>query len=178
MSRIGNRSISLPSGVSVELNGQVLTVKGPKGTLSYEFPAIIAVELKDNTIHFTRPNNEKETRSLHGTVRALVNNMVKGVNEGFEKVLEIVGTGYRAQLQGKKLVVQAGYSHPVELDIPEGLTITVPNPTEIHVVGCDKQLVGQFAADVRIIRKPEPYLGKGIHYRGEYIRRKEGKKAK
>lgn len=178
MSRIGNRSISLPSGVSVELNGQVLTVKGPKGTLSYEFPAIIAAELKDNTIHFTRPNNEKETRSLHGTVRALVNNMVKGVNEGFEKVLEIVGTGYRAQLQGKKLVVQAGYSHPVELDIPEGLTITVPNPTEIHVVGCDKQLVGQFAADVRIIRKPEPYLGKGIHYRGEYIRRKEGKKAK
>jgi len=152
MSRIGNRSISLPSGVSVEL--------------------------KDNTIHFTRTNNEKETRSLHGTVRALVNNMVKGVNEGFEKVLEIVGTGYRAQLQGKKLVVQAGYSHPVELDIPEGLTITVPNPTEIHVVGCDKQLVGQFAADVRIIRKPEPYLGKGIHYRGEYIRRKEGKKAK
>ena len=178
MSRIGNKSISLPSGVSVELNEHVLTVKGPKGTLSYEFPKNISVELKDNTIHFTRPDNEKETRSLHGTARALVNNMVKGVNEGFEKVLEIVGTGYRAQLQGKKLVVQAGYSHPVELDIPEGLTITVPNPTEIHVAGCDKQLVGQFAADVRIIRKPEPYKGKGIHYHGEYIRRKEGKKAK
>ena len=178
MSRIGNKSISLPSGVTVEVKDQLLTVKGPKGALSYEFPSVITLEQKDNTLHFTRPNNEKETRSLHGTVRALVNNMVKGVSEGFEKVLEIVGTGYRAQLQGKKLVVAAGYSHPVELVIPEGLTITVPNPTEIHVAGCDKQLVGQFAADVRIIRKPEPYLGKGIHYRGEYIRRKEGKKAK
>jgi len=178
MSRIGNKSISIPSGVTVELNEKLMTVKGPKGTLTYEVPQSINVELKDGQIHFTRNDDEKQNRSLHGTARALVNNMVKGVSEGFEKVLEIEGTGYRAQLQGKKLVVNAGYSHPVELEIPVGLTVTVPNPTEIHIAGFDKQLVGQFAADVRIIRKPEPYKGKGIHYRGEYIRRKEGKKAK
>ena len=178
MSRIGNKAIQIPSGVTVELNEKLLTVKGSKGTLTYELPSTIQVEIKDGHVHFTRPNNEKENRSLHGTARALVNNMIKGVSEGFEKVLEIEGTGYRAQLQGKKLVVNAGYSHPVELAIPEGLTVTVPNPTEIHIAGFDKQLVGQFAADVRIIRKPEPYKGKGIHYRGEYVRRKEGKKAK
>ena len=178
MSRIGNKPIVLPNDATLELVEKVITVKGPKGQLSFEVPQAITVEVKDNQVTFTRPSDVKEHRSLHGTTRAIVNNMVVGVTQGYEKVLEIEGTGYRAQLQGKKLVVNAGYSHPCEMEIPEGLTVTVPNPTEIHVVGCDKQLVGQFAADVRIIRKPEPYKGKGIRYRGEYIRRKEGKKAK
>ena len=178
MSRIGNKPIVLPNDATLEIVENVITVKGPKGQLSFEYPQAITVEVKDNQVTFTRPSDVKEHRSLHGTTRAIVNNMVVGVTQGYEKVLEIEGTGYRAQLQGKKLVVNAGYSHPCEMEIPEGLTVTVPNPTEIHVVGCDKELVGQFAADVRIIRKPEPYKGKGIHYRGEYIRRKEGKTAK
>ena len=178
MSRIGNKPIVLPNDATLEIVENVITVKGPKGQLSFEYPQAITVEVKDNQVTFTRPSDVKEHRSLHGTTRAIVNNMVVGVTQGYEKVLEIEGTGYRAQLQGKKLVVNAGYSHPVELVIPEGLTVTVPNQTEIHVAGCDKELVGQFAADVRIIRKPEPYKGKGIHYRGEYIRRKEGKTAK
>ena len=178
MSRIGNKPIVIPNGASVELVENTIVVKGPKGQLSFEVPSCVTVEIKENNVTFTRESDVKEHRSLHGTTRAIVNNMVVGVTEGFEKILEIEGTGYRAQLQGKKLVVNAGYSHPVELVIPEGLTVTVPNQTEIHVAGCDKELVGQFAADVRIIRKPEPYKGKGIHYRGEYIRRKEGKTAK
>lgn len=177
MSRLGNKPIAI-EGANVEIKDNVIVVKGPKGELSLECPKSVTIELKDGHLHFTRENDEKANRALHGTTRANVNNMVIGVTKGFEKVLEIEGTGYRAQLQGNKLVVLAGYSHPVEMPIPKGLTVTVPNPTEIHVAGCDKQLVGQFAADVRIIRKPEPYKGKGIHYRGEYIRRKEGKKAK
>ena len=178
MSRIGNKPIVIPNGASVELVENTIGVKGPKGQLSFEVPSCVTVEIKENNVTFTRESDVKEHRSLHGTTRAIINNMVIGVTQGFEKILEIEGTGYRAQLQGKKLVVNAGYSHPVELVIPEGLTVTVPNQTEIHVAGCDKELVGQFAADVRIIRKPEPYKGKGIHYRGEYIRRKEGKTAK
>lgn len=178
MSRIGNKPIVIPNGASVELVENTIVVKGPKGQLSFEVPSCVTVEIKENNVTFTRESDVKEHRSLHGTTRAIINNMVIGVTQGFEKILEIEGTGYRAQLQGKKLVVNAGYSHPVELVIPEGLTVTVPNQTEIHVAGCDKELVGQFAADVRIIRKPEPYKGKGIHYRGEYIRRKEGKTAK
>ena len=178
MSRIGNKPIVIPNGDSVELVENTIVVKGPKGQLSFEVPSCVTVEIKENNVTFTRESDVKEHRSLHGTTRAIINNMVIGVTQGFEKILEIEGTGYRAQLQGKKLVVNAGYSHPVELVIPEGLTVTVPNQTEIHVAGCDKELVGQFAADVRIIRKPEPYKGKGIHYRGEYIRRKEGKTAK
>ena len=178
MSRIGNKPIVIPNGASVELVENTIVVKGPKGQLSFEVPSCVTVEIKENNVTFTRESDVKEHRSLHGTTRAIINNMVIGVTQGFEKILEIEGTGYRAQLQGKKLVVNAGYSHPVELVIPEGLTVTVPNQTEIHVAGCDKELVGQFAEDVRIIRKPEPYKGKGIHYRGEYIRRKEGKKAK
>ena len=178
MSRIGNKPIVIPNGASVELVENTIVVKGPKGQLSFEVPSCVTVEIKENNVTFTRESDVKEHRSLHGTTRAIINNMVIGVTQGFEKILEIEGTGYRAQLQGKKLVVNAGYSHPVEMEIPEGLTVTVPNPTEIHVVGCNKELVGQFAAEVRIIRKPEPYKGKGIHYRGEYIRRKEGKTAK
>ncbi len=178
MSRIGNKHIVLPAGVTFEQNGNTVTVKGPKGQLEYTYNADLTVEVNGNEVVVTRPTDGKFHRTIHGTTRALLNNMVVGVSNGFEKVLEIQGTGYRAQLQGKVLVVNAGYSHTVNLDIPEGLTVTVPNPTEIHVAGCDKHLVGQFAADVRIIRKPEPYKGKGIRYRGEYVRRKEGKKAK
>lgn len=178
MSRIGNKHIVLPAGVTFEQNGNTVTVKGPKGQLEYTYNADLTVEVNGNEVVVTRPTDGKFHRTIHGTTRALLNNMVVGVSNGFEKVLEIQGTGYRAQLQGKVLVVNAGYSHPVNLQIPEGLTVTVPNPTEIHVAGCDKQLVGQFAANVRIIRKPEPYKGKGIRYQGEYVRRKEGKKAK
>ena len=178
MSRIGNKHIVLPAGVTFEQNGNTVTVKGPKGQLEYTYNADLTVEVKENEVVITRPTDGKFHRTIHGTTRALLNNMVVGVSEGFEKVLEINGTGYRAQLQGKVLVVNAGYSHPVNLEIPEGLTVTVPNPTEIHVAGCDKHLVGQFAANIRIIRKPEPYKGKGIRYQGEYVRRKEGKKAK
>lgn len=178
MSRIGNKHIVLPAGVTFEQNGNTVTVKGPKGQLEYTYNTDLTVEVKGNEVVVTRPTDGKFHRTIHGTTRALLNNMVVGVSNGFEKVLEIQGTGYRAQLQGKVLVVNAGYSHPVNLEIPEGLTVTVPNPTEIHVAGCDKQLVGQFAANVRIIRKPEPYKGKGIRYKGEYVRRKEGKKAK
>ena len=178
MSRIGNKHIVLPAGVTFEQNGNTVTVKGPKGQLEYTYNADLTVEVKENEVVITRPTDGKFHRTIHGTTRALLNNMVVGVSNGFEKVLEINGTGYRAQLQGKVLVVNAGYSHTVNLEIPEGLTVTVPNPTEIHVAGCDKHLVGQFAADVRIIRKPEPYKGKGIRYKGEYVRRKEGKKAK
>ena len=178
MSRIGNKHIEIPAGVTIEQNGNTIVVKGPKGQLEYTYNADLTVEVNGTDLVVTRPTDNKEHRSLHGTTRAIINNMVVGVNNGFEKVLEINGTGYRAQLQGKTLVVNAGYSHPVNLEIPEGLTVTVPNPTEVHVAGCDKQLVGQFAANVRIIRKPEPYKGKGIRYQGEYVRRKEGKKAK
>ena len=178
MSRIGNKHIEIPAGVTIEQNGNTIVVKGPKGQLEYTYNADLTVEVNGTDLVVTRPTDNKEHRSLHGTTRAIINNMVVGVNNGFEKVLEINGTGYRAQLQGKTLVVNAGYSHPVNLEIPEGLTVTVPNPTEVRVAGCDKQLVGQFAANVRIIRKPEPYKGKGIRYQGEYVRRKEGKKAK
>ena len=178
MSRIGNKHIVLPAGVTFEQNGNTVTVKGPKGQLEYTYNTDLTVEVNGNEVVVTRPTDGKFHRTIHGTTRALLNNMVVGVSNGFEKVLEINGTGYRAQLQGKVLVVNAGYSHPVNLEIPAGLTVTVPTPTEIHVAGCDKHLVGQFAADIRIIRKPEPYKGKGIRYRGEYVRRKEGKKAK
>ena len=178
MSRIGNKHIVIPAGVTVTVADGVVTVKGTKGELSHAYNTVLNVTVENNEVIVTRPNDEKFTRSIHGTTRALIQNMIKGTTDGFEKVLEIIGVGYRAQLQGKTLVVNAGYSHPVNLEIPEGLTVTVPNPTEVHVAGCDKQLVGQFAANVRIIRKPEPYKGKGIRYQGEYVRRKEGKKAK
>lgn len=178
MSRIGNKPITIPAGVEVKLNENTITVKGAKGELSYDFNHEISVKVEGNEIHVTRPSDDKTHRSLHGTTRANIHNMVVGVSDGFEKILEIVGVGYRAQLQGNTLVLAAGYSHPVNLPIPEGLKLTVPSPTEIHILGCDKQLVGEFAAEIRKVRKPEPYKGKGIHYQGEYIRRKEGKKAK
>ena len=178
MSRIGNRKIVVPAGVTVTNENNIVTVKGPKGELSLELVKGIEIAQEENTLAVTRPNDEKYTRSIHGTTRALIQNMVKGVTDGFEKVLEIQGVGYRAQLQGTTLVVHAGHSHPHNMVIPQGLTVKVPTPTEIRISGIDKQLVGQFAAEVRILRKPEPYKGKGIRYQGEYVRRKEGKKAK
>jgi len=179
MSRIGNKPITLNEKVTVTLNGTSITVKGPKGELSYSFHPDIQVKMEGKVLHVTRPTDGKEHRSLHGTTRALINNMVHGVTEGFEKRLDIVGVGYRASMQGKDvLVVNAGYSHAIEKPVPVGLTVETPSQTEVRVSGTDRQLVGQFAAEVRGIRKPEPYLGKGIKYKGEIVRRKEGKKAK
>ena len=178
MSRIGNKPVVIPAGVTVEVKDNLITVKGPKGELSYEFNKDIKAEVEGNEIKVSRPSDDRIHGSLHGTTRANIHNMVVGVSEGFEKVLEIVGVGYRAQLQGNTLVLAAGFSHPVNLPVPQGLKVTVPSPTEIHITGCDRQLVGEFAAEIRKVRGPEPYKGKGIHYQGEYIRRKEGKKAK
>lgn len=178
MSRIGNKHIEIPQGVEVVLEGNTITTKGAKGTLNFTFNAEIGVEVKDNAIYVTRPSDAKHHRALHGTTRAVINNMVNGVSNGFTKVLEIQGVGYRAQLQGDTLVVNAGYSHPVNMKLPEGIKVVCPSPTEIQISGCDKQVVGEFAAEIRKIRKPEPYKGKGIRYQGEYVRRKEGKKAK
>ena len=179
MSRIGNKPVTIPEKVEIKVEpNNVVTVKGPNGTLTRQFSSEIKINVQDSTITFERSSEDKEDRALHGLTRALVNNMIIGVSEGFTKVLEIVGTGYRAQLQGDTLVVNGGYSHPINMKLPEGITVNCPSQVEIHISGCDKQVVGEFAAEIRKIRKPEPYLGKGIHYRGEYIRRKEGKKAK
>ena len=177
MSRIGNKSVVIPAGVEVTLNENTIAVKGPKGQLSHTFNTV-TVKVENNEIVVTRPNDEKYSRSIHGTTRALIANMVKGVTDGYEKVLEIVGVGYRAQLQGDTLVLNLGYSHPINMKLPKGISVTCPSATEVHVLGCDKQVVGEFAAEIRQHRLPEPYKGKGIHYKGEYIRRKEGKKAK
>lgn len=178
MSRVGNKHINIPAGVTVSVENNNINVKGPKGELNYTFDADIKVVVEGSEIVVSRPSDEKRHRTIHGTTRANIQNMVTGVSEGYEKVLEIVGVGYRAQLQGNVLVLNMGYSHPVNMPIPAGLTVQCPSQTEIHVLGCDKQLVGEFAANARKVRGPEPYKGKGIHYRGEYIRRKEGKKAK
>ena len=175
MSRIGNRVISIPANVTVTVDGNVVKVVGPKGELSTEVNKNITVTVKDNEVTVSRKNDNY--KNFHGTANANINNMIKGVTEGFEKKLESVGVGYRFQLKGAQLVVTAGYSHPVNVDVPAGITLEVPSNTELFVRGIDKQLVGEFAANVRKIRKPEPYKGKGIRYSGEYIRRKEGKKA-
>lgn len=177
MSRIGNKAIAIPSGVEVTVNGSTVTTKGPKGTLTKTFQPIINVEVKDNQILVTRPNEEKATKQLHGTTRAIVATMVEGVSAGYKKTLTIVGIGYRAAMVGKNLQLNVGYSHPVVIEPLEGATITCVSATEIEVTGCDKQIVGQVAAEIRRVREPEPYLGKGISYKGEHIRRKEGKKA-
>ncbi|HHX80407.1 MAG TPA: 50S ribosomal protein L6 [Acholeplasmataceae bacterium] len=179
MSRIGNKSIKLEQGVTVTVSpDNLVEVKGPKGTISYTFHKDIKVEVEGDEVKVIRPSDSIQHRELHGTTRSLLDNMVQGVTAGFLKILEIHGTGYRATLRGNTLVVNAGYSQPRELAIPEGITVNVPTPTEIQVSGIDRQAVGQFAAEIRSIRKPEPYLGKGIRYRGEVVRRKEGKKAK
>ena len=179
MSRIGKQPIAIPSGVEVTLDGSHVTVKGPKGTLEHDAPADILVSREGDEILVTRPDDEREHRSLHGLTRSLVANMVAGVSEGFTKELEIVGVGYRAAAQGpSKIELQVGYSHSVPVDAPEGVTFEVPAPNRIVVLGIDKQLVGQVAADIRKIRKPEPYKGKGIRYAGERVLRKAGKSAK
>ena len=178
MSRIGNKLITIPAGVTVEVaDGNEVTVKGPKGTLTRTFSTMMDIQVADGVVTVKRPNDAKHTKQLHGTTRALINNMVVGVSEGYAKELELVGIGFRAAVKGNKLTMQVGYSHASELDIPEGLTVTCGSATDLKVEGIDKQLVGEFAADIRAVRKPEPYKGKGIRYKGEHIRRKEGKTA-
>ncbi|UKI50567.1 MAG: 50S ribosomal protein L6 [Clostridium sp.] len=179
MSRIGNKHIAIPAGVSVNVaEDNFVTVKGPKGELSFKFNHEMTIEVEGSTCVVKRPNDDKQTKMLHGTTRAVLHNMIVGVSEGFKKQLEIEGVGYRAALQGKKLVLSAGYSHPVELEVPAGITVELPKNTIIIISGTDKQAVGQFAAVIRETRKPEPYLGKGIRYSDEHVRRKEGKTAK
>jgi large subunit ribosomal protein L6 len=178
MSRIGFKPIEIPEGVEVKVDGNKVSVKGPKGELSKEIHEEMKVKMEDNVVTVERPNDLKETRSLHGTSRTMINNMILGVTQGFEKDLEISGVGYRAQMQGKKLVVNAGYSHPVEIEPIDGIEIEVPKNTELKIKGIDKELVGAVSANIRAIRPPEPYKGKGIRYANEYVRRKEGKTAK
>ena len=175
MSRIGNRIITIPEGVTVENVDNVVTVKGPKGTLTQQMLKDITMKVEGNQLTFERLN--ESAKAMHGTMNALVKNMIVGVTEGYAKGLEIVGVGYRFNVQGKKLVINAGYSHPVEMEVPEGLTVESVSNTEITVKVIDKMLVGEFAANIRKVRQPEPYKGKGIRYKDEHIRRKEGKKA-
>ena len=178
MSRIGNKTITIPAGVEVTVSaGNEVTVKGPKGTLSRQFSTLIGINVDGSTIVCKRANEEKHTKQLHGTTRALIHNMIVGVNEAYSKTLEIEGIGYRAALQGGKLVMNLGYSHQIEYVPEEGVKVEVPNANTIVVSGIDKQRVGEVAALIRGYRKPEPYKGKGIHYKGEHIRRKEGKTA-
>ncbi len=178
MSRIGNKPVTVPEGVQVTLDGNVITVKGPKGTLTRELHSNIQVSFANNVSTGARPHDEAENRSLHGLTRTLINNMIQGVVAEYTRVLEINGVGYRAAKQGKKLVLTLGYSHPVEMEEPEGITFEVPTPNQIIVKGIDKELVGQMAAVIRTKRPPEVYRGKGIKYVEEHIRRKEGKTGK
>ncbi|MFB4170053.1 50S ribosomal protein L6 [Virgibacillus sp. JSM 102003] len=178
MSRIGLKPVEIPEGVEVNINGNTATVKGPKGELTRDFHQDMKVVIEDNVLTVERPSDHKEHRALHGTTRSLIGNMIEGVHKGFEKNLEISGVGYRALKQGDKVVINAGYSHPVELDPIEGIEIDVPKNTQIIVKGINKELVGEVAANIRAIRPPEPYKGKGIRYEGEYVRQKEGKTAK
>ena len=178
MSRIGNKPITVPEGVEVTLNGNHITVKGPKGNLEKELHKNMAVSIEGNEITVKRPDDEAFNRSLHGLTRTLINNMIEGVLHQYTRTLEVNGVGYRALLKGKKLVMNLGYSHPVEMDAPEGITFEVPNPNQIIVKGIDKEVVGQTAAVIRTKRPPEVYRGKGIKYAEEHIRRKEGKAGK
>ena len=178
MSRIGRLPIAVPSGVDVTIDGRNVTVKGPKGTLSRALHPDMTVSREDASIVVTRPTEQKTHKQLHGLTRTLVNNMVVGVTDGYRKGLEITGVGYRAALSGRKLQLNLGYSHQIEIDPPEGISFELENPTRLAVVGIDKELVGQIAAKVRSTRKPEPYKGKGVKYAGEYIRRKAGKAGK
>ena len=178
MSRIGKNPIAIPAGVDVKLDGNVITVKGAKGTLTQKIRQEITVKIEGNEIVVTRINDEKTARSLHGLTRTLIANMVEGVSNGFTKTLEVNGIGYRAQKQGSNLVMNLGFSHQVIIPEIEGISIDVPNPNLVVVSGPDKQVVGQFAAEIREKRPPEPYKGKGIRYQGEYVRRKEGKAGK
>lgn len=178
MSRIGNRVLAIPESVTVEVNDTEVVVKGNKGELKTKLVKNINVEVKDGNVIVTRSNDLIPTKSMHGTMNANINNMINGVKDGYSKGLEIIGVGYRFNVKGNKLVINAGYSHPVELEIPAGIKVEAKSNTEITVSGIDKVLVGEFAANIRKVRKPEPYKGKGIRYASEHVRRKEGKKAK
>lgn len=178
MSRIGRKPIVLPAGVEVKVDGSVVTVKGPKGALTQSMHPNMTISVEGNEVHVTRPNDEKQNRAFHGLYRALIANMVTGVTTGFKKTLNLVGTGYRADAKGNTLTINIGYSHPVVMQAPANITFATPNQTTIEVSGIDKQQVGNIAADIRAVRKPEPYLGKGIKYEDEVIRRKEGKTGK
>ena len=177
MSRIGNRKLTIPTGVSVEAANSKVVVKGSKGTLELAIPKLINVEVNEGLITVTRSNESKEAKQLHGTINALISNMLVGVSEGYKKELEIVGVGYRFNVSGSKITISAGHSHPDILTVPQGLTVESPSNTELNIMGIDKCLVGEFSAKVREVRPPEPYKGKGIKFKGEQIRRKEGKKA-
>ena len=180
MSRIGNRVLTIPAGVEVNVEGNKITTKGPKGTLEFEFKSnSVEVKVEGTEIHVTRKNELKETKQLHGTTNSVINNMLIGVSEGFKRELEINGVGYRFQVSGNKISIFAGYSHQVDLQIPEGIKVEMPDKstTELVISGYDKQAVSEFASNIRKVRKPEPYKGKGIKFKEEHIRRKEGKKA-
>ncbi|MGO0058761.1 50S ribosomal protein L6 [Brevibacillus fluminis] len=178
MSRVGRKPIAVPAGVTLSLNGSELTVKGPKGTLVRSFHPDITINISENEVNIERPSDNKLHRSLHGTTRALVANMVAGVSEGFTRTLELVGVGYRAAKSGNGITLSLGFSHPVEVTPEEGIEIDVPNQTTLVIKGINKERVGQIAAEIRSLRKPEPYKGKGIKYSNEVVRRKEGKKGK
>lgn len=178
MSRIGKMPVTVPSGVDVDVKGARVVVKGSKGQLSRDFHERISFEIEDGTVNVKRPDDTRESKALHGLSRALLANMVQGVSEGFSKTLEIQGVGYRATLKGTGIELLVGFSHPVEVAAPEGITFEVPEPTRIVISGIDKEQVGQVAADIRKVRPPEPYKGKGIRYAGEYVRRKAGKAGK
>jgi large subunit ribosomal protein L6 len=179
MSRIGKAPIPVPAGVSVEVNGRTVSVTGPKGTLSQELPGDIQVRQDGDVLIVERPDDERQNRAFHGLTRALVANMVRGVGEGYRKQLEIIGVGYRATAKGPgQLELALGFSHPVVMEAPEGITFEVPQPTRVDVVGIDKQAVGQVAANIRAVRPPEPYKGKGVRYLGEKVKRKAGKAGK
>jgi large subunit ribosomal protein L6 len=178
MSRVGKKPIEIPAGVTITLNNSTVTVKGPKGELTRTFNPDMEIKIEENVVTIARPSDVKEHRALHGTTRAVIANMVEGVSKGFERGLELIGVGYRAQKQGSKLVLSVGYSHPVEIEPETGLEIEVPVNTKIIVKGTDKERVGALAANIRGVRPPEPYKGKGIRYEGEFVRRKEGKTGK
>ena len=178
MSRIGNKVITIPAGVEVNIVDNFATVKGPKGELKQQFDKDMTFNVEGNEITVVRPSDSKRHRTVHGTTRAILANMVEGVSAGFKKELELIGVGYRAQMQGKKLVLSVGYSHPVEFEEIEGIKLGVEGNTKVSIEGINKEVVGQYAAKVRAVRPPEPYKGKGIRYVGEYVRRKEGKTGK
>ena len=178
MSRIGNKVITVPAGVEVNLDDNFATVKGPKGELKQQFDKDMTFNIEGSEITVVRPSDSKRHRTVHGTTRAILANMVEGVSAGFKKELELIGVGYRAQMQGKKLVLSVGYSHPVEFEEIEGIKLGVEGNTKVSIEGINKEVVGQYAAKVRAVRPPEPYKGKGIRYVGEYVRRKEGKTGK
>ena len=177
MSRVGQKPISIPDGVEAQVDGGTVTIKGPKGQLSQEVPSLCEVVIEEGQILVKRKREDKQSRALHGTIRSLIFNMIIGVSSGFEKELKIVGMGYRAALENKKLILSLGFSHPVEYVWQEGITVEAPDTTTIRISGCDKQKVGETAAEIRRFRKPEPYKGKGIRYKGEVVRLKAGKAA-